>query len=107
MSLEAQPIFKGNETALANISAAKQYLAEARNLTDVLKIRDMAVAAQAWATARGADEAVQMAMEIKLRSKRKAGEFLADMKEEGIIHKGERSHKAQDVTFGKSRDRTH
>jgi hypothetical protein len=75
-------------TALARISRAKQALAEARDIEDIIEIRDMAVAANAWATARGADEAAQMAMEIKLRAERKAGQFLADMKERGQIKPG-------------------
>jgi len=62
--------------ALANIDAAKKMLAEAKDLTSTLEIRDMAVAAQAYATAKGADEAAQMALEIKLRSERKAGVFI-------------------------------
>ena len=65
-------------SALANISRAKQALANARDITVVLDIRDAAVAAHAYATARNADEAAQMAMEIKLRSERKAGEFLQE-----------------------------
>jgi len=63
-------------TAIENINIAKQALAEAQTLTDVLEIRDAAVAAQAYASAKGADEAAQIAVEIKLRSERKAGVFL-------------------------------
>jgi DNA modification methylase len=77
-----------SEFSLAKISFAKQALAEARDITEIVKIRDAAVAAHAWATARGADEAAQMAMEIKLRAERKAGEFLKEMKEVGILHSG-------------------
>lgn len=75
---------KGNKTSetpstvLASISQVKQVLAEAREITDIIEIRDMAVAAVAWATARGADEAAQMAMDIKLRAERKAGEYLQE-----------------------------
>lgn len=69
---------------LASISKVRQYLAEARDITEFLDIRDAAVAAHAYANAKNAEEAAQMAMEIKLRSERKAGEFL---KEVGL-HKG-------------------
>lgn len=64
--------------ALVNISKAKQFLAEARSLTDVLEVRDAAVAAYAYATAKNADELAQDAMELKLRSERKAGGFLEE-----------------------------
>lgn len=78
------------QNALARIGFAKQALAEARDFTEILKIRDQAVAAEAYATARGADEAAQMAVEIKLRAERKAGQFIADMKEADLLSKGGR-----------------
>jgi N6-adenosine-specific RNA methylase IME4 len=81
---------KEEGTILANISIAKQALAQARDFADILKIRDQAVAMQAYASARGADELAMMAVEVKLRAERKAGEFLAYMKEEGILSKGGR-----------------
>ena len=68
-------------SALDNINTAKRALAEAQDLTSILEIRDAAVAAQAYAVAKGADEAAQIAQEIKLRSERKAGGFLKEMKE--------------------------
>jgi len=74
--------------ALANISIAKKALADARDITDVLQIRDAAVAAHAYATARGADEVAQAAIEIKLRSERKAGECIIELKENGTIKQG-------------------
>ena len=80
-----------NNMALENISLAKKALAEAQSITDVLKVRDAAVAANAWATARGAEEAAQMAMELKLRSERKAGEFIVEYKEQEIIGRGIKS----------------
>lgn len=66
------------DTALARISLAKKALAEAASLSDVLEIRDRATAMQAYANAKGADEAQQMALEIKLRAERKAGQFLKE-----------------------------
>lgn len=76
------------ETALANISIATKALAAAKDLSDVLKIRSQAVAMQAYAIAKGADEVAQLAMEIKLRAERKAGEFLKEMKEKGELKLG-------------------
>ena len=85
---------------LDEIIRIKAILANVRNLSDILEIRDRAVAAQAWASARGADEAAMLAMEVKLRAERKAGQFLADMKDEGILHRGGNPKtKAQDVTL--------
>lgn len=68
-----------NDTALMKIDVAKKYLSEAKSLVDILEIRDIAVSAHAYATAKNADEAAQKAMEIKLRAERKAGEFLKEM----------------------------
>ncbi len=84
------------QNVLANISRARQILAEARDITDVLDIRDAAVAAHAYAKAKNADEAAQMAMELKLRSERRAGEFLQEMKENGTIGKGIKSNTLSD-----------
>lgn len=78
--------------ALANISLAKRALDEARDITDVLQVRDVAVAAHAYATARGADEVAQAAVEVKLRAERKAGEFLQEMPK----HNGGRPPKTYD-----------
>jgi ParB family chromosome partitioning protein len=74
--------------ALANISRIKQDLEQTRSLTEVLEIHSQAVAVEAYATARGADEAAQMAVEIKLRCERKAGKFIADMKAQDLLSKG-------------------
>lgn len=82
--------------ALANISAAKKALDRARNLPAVLEIRDASVAAYAYATARNADDAAQIAMEIKLRSERKAGQFLQETDE---IKRGGNQAKSRDVTL--------
>lgn len=90
------------ETAISKISDAKAILASVRDFTDILKIQDLAVAVKAWAGARGADEAAMFAVEVKLRAERKAGEFLAGMKKEGVLSKGggdQRSdHREQNVT---------
>ena len=75
--------------SLANIYRAKYALAEVRNIDDVIKIHDMAAAALTWAKARGANEAAQLAVEIKLRSERKAGQILAEMKEQDLLAKNQ------------------
>lgn len=67
------------QNALAKVDAAKNYLAQARDITDILTIHDMAIAAHAYATAKGAQEAAALAIEVKLRSERKGGAFLAKM----------------------------
>lgn len=41
---------------LAKINGAKAFLAEAKGFGEILRVRDMAVAAKAWASARGVDE---------------------------------------------------
>jgi len=51
----------------------------------VLEIRDRAVAAHAWAAAKGADRAAQLAIEVKLRAERKEEEFLAGYEGEGKL----------------------
>lgn len=42
----------------------------------------------AYASAKGAEEVAQVAQEVKLRAERKAGEFLADMRESGELKVG-------------------
>lgn len=70
----------GGSQALARIGQAARLLAEARNLTDIQAIRNMAAAAEAYATAaRLGSEAVNHAAEIKLLAERKAGELLRTM----------------------------
>lgn len=76
------------ENALAKVDAAKNYLAQARDITDILKIHDMAIAAHAWATAKGAQEAAALAIEVKLRAERKGGEFLRERKAAGTFGSG-------------------
>lgn len=76
------------ETAIERINSAKTMLASVRDFTEILKIHDQAVAMQAYASARGADDLAMMAVEVKLRSERKAGEFLQEMKNQGILSKG-------------------
>ena len=65
-------------TALEKISVARQYLAEARTLSDIVIVRNQAMAMAVFAEAQGAGEAAQMAKELQLRCERKAGAFLAD-----------------------------
>lgn len=67
-------------TSLATLSRAKEQLATAKNLTDILEIRDKAQAIQIYVKAIGESlEAQNHAAEIKLRAERAAGEMLAGM----------------------------
>lgn len=71
------------ETALANISKVMQYLDQARDLSEILEVRDIAVAIHAYSVAKKSHDTAQMALELKLRSERKAGGFLRDDPEIG------------------------
>lgn len=96
--MQSTPVASANESSalaattrpdlLATLSVAKQLLAETRDLNVILNIHDTAVAAQAWARARNADEVAMQAVEVKLRAERRAGEFLQDMKKKGILSVG-------------------
>lgn len=69
-----------NETSLAKLSSAVTALAEAKTLSEVKQIIDMAEAARVWAVAaKLGREATNHATEIKLMGARKAGEFLKIM----------------------------
>jgi len=67
-------------TALASINQAKLALVSAKNLDDVLRIRDQAEALRTYIKAASDSlEAANSAAEIKLRAERRAGELLAGM----------------------------
>jgi ParB family chromosome partitioning protein len=67
-------------TTLARISQAKLALVSAKNLDDVLRIRDQAEALRIYIKAASDSlEAANSAAEIKLRAERRAGEMLAGM----------------------------
>ena len=67
-------------TTLARISQAKLALVSAKNLDDVLRIRDQAEALRIYIKAASDSlEAANSAAEIKLRAERRAGELLAGM----------------------------
>ena len=67
-------------TVLANLDRARLALADARNLPDIKRIRDMAEAARVYAKAAHlSKEAMDYAAEIKLLAERKAGEILSDL----------------------------
>jgi hypothetical protein len=78
-----------NDTSLSRICSAKRALALARDLPDVLAIKDTATALLAYVKTIGETLDVQnAAAEIKLRAERKAGEMLAVMeKNEGSKNK--------------------
>lgn len=66
--------------AIAQITRARQFLAEAKDLADIKIVRDMAEAARLYARAAGlGQDAMNEAAEVKLRAERKAGEALSDM----------------------------
>lgn len=67
-------------TSLQKLNIARQLLAEAKSLDDVLHIRDIAEAARVYAQAAklGLDSQNEAA-EVKIRAERKAGEMLAQM----------------------------
>ena len=80
--------------ALAQIAQAKQALAQARTLDDVLNIRDKAEAVRVYAKASAEGlEAQNYAAEIKLLAERKAGELLAAME----MNKGGRPSSTGDM----------
>jgi hypothetical protein len=67
-------------TSLQNIGKARQMLAEAKSLDDVLMIRDKAEALRVYAAAAKLGlESQNEAAEIKIRAERKAGELLRSM----------------------------
>src|SRR3990167_944596 len=69
-----------NDNALAKLSKATQMLAEAKTLTEVKSILDIAEAARVYAkAAKLGIEAANHAAEVKLRAERKAGEMLAQL----------------------------
>lgn len=68
------------KSALVRLSKAAKMLAEAKSLDEVLKIRDVATAAAAYAkAARLGLEMQNDAAEVKIRAERKAGEMLLKM----------------------------
>jgi len=67
------------ETALAKLDTAKRVLARTRNLKEVLAIRTAGKAVEVIARARGDNELWEKAVEVKLRSERKAGELIEEI----------------------------
>jgi len=72
--------------AIRRLTVAVQMLSEARDLDDIMRLREMAQVAEQYAKAEKlGDEAVQYAQEIRVRAARKAGEVLRDLKTEGRL----------------------
>ncbi len=70
------------DLALERLTEATRMLAEARTIPEVRLVRDLAVAARAYAQAAGlGDEAIGHASAIKMDAERKAGDLLARMPE--------------------------
>ena len=68
---------------IAMLTGAAKALAEAKDLGEVKRIRDTAVAVKHYAkAAKLGHEAQNHAAEIKLRAERKAGEMLAGMEKQ-------------------------
>jgi N6-adenosine-specific RNA methylase IME4 len=68
------------ETSIEKLTIARQKLAEAKTLDDIVHIRDIAEAARVYAQAAKLGlESQNEAAEIKIRAERKAGEMLKQM----------------------------
>lgn len=66
-----------NETALQKLSKAEQWLSEAKDLTDLKEIHDIAVAAESYAKAhRLGIDAENHAREVKFLAARRIGELV-------------------------------
>lgn len=99
-SLQRAEVPRSNGSALARLSEARQALEQAKDLKDILAIRDMAVAYESFAkAARLGNEALRDATEVKLLAGRHAGLRLQQMAE-----KGERRTKATARTKSQGRD---
>lgn len=89
-------------SSIQKLGIARQLLAEAKNLDDVLHIRDIAEAARVYAQAAKLGlENQNEAAEVKIRAERKAGEMLARMpKNEGAKGTGSNQYEVRslDVT---------
>lgn len=68
-------------TALVHYDAARRALAQAVRIDDVKQIRDMAMAAKAYAEQAKDYEMLNNATEIRERAERRAGEILIEMQE--------------------------
>jgi len=68
-----------SSTAIEKITIAKKALADASSFNEIKEIHDVAVAAEAYARARNAHDAFWLAVEVKLRAERKAGQLLKEM----------------------------
>ena len=63
--------------AIEKLNIARTALAEAKDIHDILNVRDAAMATAVLADAKGAGEIANQAKEVQLRAERKAGQWLA------------------------------
>jgi phage N-6-adenine-methyltransferase len=87
------------QNPLAKLSDATRMLAEARTLDEIKSVKDTAVAAQAYARARGlGEEAERYATEIRLEAARRIGQVWKAAKDAGETDRGAAQTQSQRAT---------
>ena len=74
-------------TSIERLTMARTLLAEAKDMDDILKVRDISEAARTYAKAAKLGlESQNEAAEIKIRAERKAGDLLARLERDTEFH---------------------